>query len=227
MNSLYLTILITAIALVFPDKMNMKQKEISQKEKLQTEWKLAKIVKDMPHGIILAGKPEIVDTKYGDAVAFNGSSDGIFLDKMPLSDLTEFTIEVIFQPESGGNFEQRFLHCGEIQGDRVLLELRSTGTDWYFDAFIKVADQNCTLIEPKLHHPLDKWYHVAYVIDNGKLTTFINGEKELEGKIIMSPLKGDKTSIGVRQNEVSWFKGNIYMIRITGEALHPEGFIKN
>jgi hypothetical protein len=227
MNSLSLTILTAAFALIFPDEMNMKQKERSQIDKFQTEWILAKIIKDMPQGIELAGKPEIVDSKYGDAVAFNGSSDGIFLNKMPLSGLTEFTIEVIIQPHSGGNFEQRFLHCGEIQGDRVLLELRSTGTNWYFDAFIKVGDQNYTLIEPKLLHPLDNWYHVAYVIDNGKLTTYINGKKELEGKIIMSQLKGDKTSIGVRQNEVSWFKGNIYKIRITGDALQPESFIKN
>jgi hypothetical protein len=227
MNSLLLTILSAAFLLIFPDEMNMKQKDRSQTVKFQTEWKLAKIFKDMPQGIELSGKPEIVDSKYGKAVFFNGLSDGIFLNKMPLSGLTEFTIEVIFQPQSGGNFEQRFLHFGETQGDRVLLELRSTGTDWYFDAFIKVADQNCTLIEPRLLHPLDKWYHVAYVIDNGKLTTYINGIKELEGNIIMSPLKGDKTSIGVRQNAVSWFKGNIFKIRITGEVLQPESFIKH
>jgi hypothetical protein len=227
MNSLSLTILIAVFALIFHDGMNMKKKERSQTDKFHTEWNLAKIIKDIPQYLELAGKPEIVDSKYGDAVAFNGLSDGIFLNKMPLSGLTEFTIEVIFQPQSGGNFEQRFLHCGETQGDRVLLEIRSTGTDWYFDAFIKVADQNCTLIEPRLLHPLDKWYHVAYVVNNGKLTTYTNGKKELEGNVIMSPLKGNKTSIGVRQNEVSWFKGNIYKIRITGEALQPGSFIKN
>jgi hypothetical protein len=144
---------------------------------------------------------------------------------MPLTGLDQFTIELIFQPASGGNFEQRFMHLGEVQGDRVLLELRSTEAGWYFDGFIKVGEQNCTLIDPQLLHPLDQWYHVAYVVDKGKLATFVNGKKELEGNIVMAPVKGDKTSIGVRQNGVSWFKGAIYKIRITNEALTPGNFM--
>jgi hypothetical protein len=197
----------------------------TEKKSVNTEWIFSKLIEKMPEDARLAGKPEIVKCKYGKAVAFNGSSDAIFLERMPLRGLKQFTIEMIIQPQSGGNFEQRFLHCGEIQGDRVLLELRSTQTDWYFDAFIAVGEQKCTLIDPRLLHPLDQWYHVAYVIDNGKLETYVNGKKELEGNVILSPLKGDKTSIGVRQNEVSWFKGAIYSIRITGKALIPEYFM--
>lgn len=53
---------------------------------------------------------------------------------------SHFTIEVIIQPASGGNFVQRFLHCGEVQGDRVMFELRSTLTNWHFNAFIKAGD---------------------------------------------------------------------------------------
>jgi hypothetical protein len=45
---------------------------------------------------------------------------------MPLAGLEQFTVEMIYNPYSGGNFEQRFLHCGEANGDRLLLELRST-----------------------------------------------------------------------------------------------------
>jgi len=131
--------------------------------------------------------------------------------------------------DSGGTFEQRFFHCGEIQGGRVLMETRSTKTDWYFDAFLNSGTpegDKLTLIDSLKIHPLDKWYHVAFVIDRGKLQTYINGEKELEGKISMTPLVGGKTSIGVRQNEVSWFKGAIYKIRITPKALSPVGFMK-
>ncbi len=220
-----MTIVIGAIAIIFPNELNMTQKKTPQIRNVSTEWILAKMVLKMPEEMKFAGKPEIVKCKYGKAVAFNGSTDAIFLEKMPVTGLQQFTIEMIIQPQSGGNFEQRFLHCGETQGDRILLELRATQTDWYFDAFIAVGEQKCTLIEPKLLHPLDQWYHVAYVIDNGKLETYVNGIKELEGKVILSPLKGGKTSIGVRQNEVSWFRGAIYGIRFTAKALTPKDFM--
>lgn len=223
MKSAFILILFSAFGIVIPNKLYMTNRSNSR---TITEWNLASIAGKLPEGSRIAGKPQIVRSTYGKAVAFNGSTDAIFLEEMPLSGLSQFTIEMIFQPQSGGGFEQRFLHCGETQSDRILLELRATETDWYFDAFIATGDQKCTLIEPKLLHPLDKWYHVAYVIDNGKLETFVNGIKELEGKIIMAPLKGGKTSIGARQNEVSWFRGSILKIRFTGKSLTPQDFMK-
>jgi len=191
----------------------------------KTEWILSNLITTKTEGIRITGNPQVIDCKYGKAVLFNGSTDGIFLDQMPLDGLKQFTIEVIFRPESGGNFEQRFFHCGEVKGSRVLLELRSTQTDWYFDAFITSGDQKKTLIEPKLIHPLDQWYHLAFVIANGKQKTYINGIKELESQIEIVPLQGGKTSIGVRQNEQSWFKGGISKIRISPEALSPASFM--
>jgi len=197
----------------------------SVRDNRPTEWLLSDLVENKTDSVQIKGKPGIVDFKNNQAIFFNGSSDAIFLESMPLTGYEQFTIEVIFRPASGGNFEQRFFHCGEVQGDRVMLELRSTVTDWYFDAFIKAGPGQHTLIEPELLHPLDQWYHIAFVIDHGKLETFVNRKKELEGKIEMTPLKNGKTSIGVRQNEVSWFKGAIYKIRITPEALVPENFM--
>ena len=205
--------------------MGKAQQTKTEKKSVTTEWIFSRLIEKMPEGVRLAGKPEIVKCKYGKAVAFNGSSDAIFLERMLLTGLNQFAIEMIIQPQSGGNFEQRFLHCGEIQGDRILLELRATQTDWYFDAFVAVGEQKCALIDPNLLHPLDQWYHLAYVIDNGNLKTFVNGKKELEGNVIFSPLKGGKTSVGVRQNEISWFRGAIYSIRFTGKALTPENFM--
>jgi hypothetical protein len=191
------------------------------------DWILSKLIEKPAEGIYLKGNPEIIDCPYGKAVRFNGESDGIFLHQMPLAGVEQFTIEVVFKPESGGNFEQRFFHCGEIRGDRVLLELRATQNDWYFDAFINSGEQKMTLIDPAMLHPLDRWYHVAYVVDRGKLTTYIDGEKELEGKIDLSPLRTGNLSLGVRQNEQSWFKGAIYQIRISPVALDVNDFIKN
>jgi len=72
---------------------------------------------------------------------------------------------------------------------------------------------------------LAQWYHVAFVVDHGHLTTYINKQKELDGTIIFSPIQTGKTSIGVRLNEQSWFKGAISQIRISPEALIPTGFL--
>ena len=172
-----------------------------------------------------SGNPNPIDCKYGKALGFNGQNDGVFLEEMPLLGMDEFTIEVLFYPESGGNFEQRFFHTGEIRGDRVLLEIRTDTSSWYFDAFIQSGNQKMTLIDPKFLHPLNQWYHIAYVVNQGKLCTYINGKKELEGAITFSPIQTGKTSIGVRLNEQSWFKGAISQIRISPKALKSNDFL--
>jgi hypothetical protein len=190
-----------------------------------TEWVLSDFILKDTNGIKIKGNPVIVNCKYGKAVQFNGSCDGIFLEPMPLKGLEQFTIEVIFHPDSGGNFEQRFFHCGEVKGNRVLLETRSTKEGWYFDAFIKSEISQKALIDPNLLHPFNYWYHVAFVISKGKIETYINGQNELEYNMDILSIKGGKTSIGVRQNEQSWFKGAIYKIRISPEPLTPDKFI--
>ena len=203
----------------------LSQKKLSALKSDRTEWFVSDLVQSGAEGIRIVGSPKIDKCKYGNALSFNGSTDGIFLDQMPLAGLKQFTVEAIVRPECGGNFEQRFFHCGEILESRLLLELRSTQTDWYFDAFIKSGDQKKTLIDSTLIHPLDRWYHLAFIINRGKLTTYVNGKKELEAKIDFVPLQSGKTSIGVRQNELSWFKGAIYKIRITPKALKSNYFM--
>lgn len=225
MSKISLYIAFSILVVITPNHLIMKQKSKAERKSVSTEWILSKLAENMPKDAKIKGKPVIVKCKYGEAVFFNGTADAIFLDSIPLTGMEQFTVEVILQPASGGNFEQRFLHMGEVQGDRVLMELRSTPAGWYFDAYIKAGDQQSTLVEPKLLHPSDQWYHLAYVIDHGKLATYVNGVKELEANIHLVPLKGGKTSIGVRQNEVSWFKGAIYKIRITPEALKPDNFM--
>lgn len=219
--------LIPAIFLIFLPFLSIGQK-IDKKhspETTVTEWLPAELMHSEKRNITISGNPELIDCKYGKALHFNGSTDGVFLKQMPFSGLKQFTIEVLFYPESGGNFEQRLLHLGEIRGNRVLFETRSNTTDWYFDAFIFSGDQKKTLIDSTLLHPFNQWYHLAYVVNRGKLTTFINGEKELESQIKFTPLRSGKTSIGVRQDQRSWFKGAIYKIRITPEALNPSEFM--
>jgi len=226
MNQICNIIFFCILTVISPYQGNKIQKCKSERKSRSTEWLLSDLVVRTNDSIQIKGKPQIVNFGNSKAVSFNGSSDAIFLESMPLRGFEQFTIEVIFRPASGGNFEQRFFHCGEVQGDRVMLELRSDQTSWYFDAFIKSGISQQTLIEPRLLHPLNQWYHLAFVIDSGRLTTFVNREKELEGKIDISALKSGKTSIGARQNEVSWFRGAIYKIRITSEALQPQNFME-
>ncbi len=191
-----------------------------------SDWMLNDLVLSSVSGIRIAGKPESINCKYGKALLFNGSSDGVFLDQMPLEGLEKFTIEIIICPHSGGTPEQRYFHSGDVKGNRVLLELRSTPDGWYLDAFVKSGNEQKTLIDPALKHPLDQWAHIAFVVEHGKQQTFINGIKELESSIEFAPLHGGRTSIGVRQSETSWFRGEIYEIRISGDALVPSQFLR-
>lgn len=192
-----------------------------------TEWTISSLLNQKTDSVKVLGSPTTVSTKYGKAVEFNGKNDAIFIDKMPLAGLEVFTVEMIFNPYSGGNFEQRIFHCGEITNSRVLLELRSVSKGWYFDAFIKAGIGKHTLIDSTLIHPHNQWCHVAFVVNHGQLTTYINGKKELEGKINMTIFFSGKTSIGVRQTENSWFKGIIYKIKITPKVLSPRQFMKH
>jgi len=195
------------------------------KESSLTEWFLGDLVQSDTTFMHLAGKPATIGCKYGKALLFNGLTDGIFLDQMPLAGLAAFSVEVVICPYSGGTFEQRYFHCGELRGNRVMLELRSTNANWYLDAFVQSGDQKKTLIEPTFLHPLDQWAHIAFVVDHQTQTTYVNGKKELESHLLIEPLQAGKTSVGVRQNKISWFKGAIYEIRISASALKPEQFL--
>ena len=225
MSKISLYMVLGILAVFLPNHMIMKQKSKAENKTAPTEWVISNLKEKMQGKIRVAGNPGTVKCKYGEAVSFNGSSDGLFIENMPLEGLEQFTVELIFEPQSGGSFEQRFFHCGEVQGDRVLIELRATSEQWYADAFIKTGNDQLTLIDTKLLHPLDKWYHLAYINDNGKFSVYINGRKELEGLLNAAVLRSGNTSLGMRQNEVSWFKGAIYKIRISPKALKPEDFM--
>ncbi|WP_163707337.1 LamG domain-containing protein [Mangrovibacterium lignilyticum] len=174
----------------------------------------------------ISGSPKLVDSPYGEAVWFNGDNDGIWLDELPLKGLTEFTVEMIFCPDSTqAPFEQRMLHIGEDRGDRMLLELRAVDGNWYFDGYAASGTNKKALIEEKLTHPLGDWYHVAFVVSPEKLTTFVNGKQELSEDFSFLPIQTGATSIGSRIDKRSWFKGVIYKIRISPIQLKPNEFM--
>jgi hypothetical protein len=177
-------------------------------------------------GVTIAGHPTTVSSPFGSAVHFDGKQDGLFLEKSPLLNLRQFTVEVVFKPDPKGQFEQRFIHMGEVNRDRMMLELRLTPENqWYLDAHIRSGDTAKTLIDPKLLHPAGEWTHIALVVDDGKMDTYVGGKHELEGRVPFSPFKTGGASIGVRMNKVSWFLGTIARIRVTPRCLAPSEFI--
>lgn len=192
------------------------------------EWRLS-VLNDSPSpGETKEGDPKTIDSPFGKAVSFDGAHDGIFLSTNPLESLTRFTVEVFFRPDAKAPQEQRFLHMGDIRTERLLLETRVTEDDqWCLDAFLRSADSSRTLIDRSKLHPTGKWYHVAFVVDNGTMNVYVDGKLELNGEVKFSPMKAGRTSIGVRMNKVSWFKGAIYKVRVTPRCLRPAEFMKS
>lgn len=158
---------------------------------------------------------------------FDGAHDGLFVDALPLEGAAAFTIELLFCPSADGPREQRFLHLQDAEGRRGLLELRTDDQGrWWLDAFLRATnspqDPGVVLIDPKLSHPMGQWYWVAMRYDGKRMTSFVNGVQQLEGELSGMRFGKGKTSIGVRQNLVSWFKGAIREIRFHAEALPAE-----
>ncbi len=187
-------------------------------------WQLPKLINSKNREVTKVGCPQNVNDDVVASVSFDGIDDGIFIDTMPLKGLSSFTVEAVFFPQKEGSFEQRFLHIGEVRGDRILLEIRANADCWYFDSYICAGGNKIALIDSLQTHPFDRWYHVAFVVDAGKLASYVNGNKELSGSVEITPLMTGKTSIGMRLNKVSWFKGKIAAIKISPKAIEPEKF---
>jgi len=173
------------------------------------------------------GQPEVIKTAWGKAILFNGTDQGLVLEASPVAGLKAFTVEAIFRPDAGGAKEQRWLHVqGDSRDDRVLLEIRLDGDQWFLDTFIKSGEDRCTLYAEKFKHPLGKWYHIALVFDGQTMTHYVDSQAEMSGPLTMTPLVQGKTSLGVRMNRVYWFKGAISKVRFTDRALKTNEFMK-
>jgi len=190
------------------------------------EWELGLLGPGMK-GLTTEGNPRPVDCRYGKALQFDGIGDALFIHSNPLAHLRQFTVEIVFRPDSNGKREQRFLHIGDLRRDRLMVETRVTKDHrWYLDAHLRSGDSAKTLIDSTKVHPTDRWCHAAVTVDNGMMVTYVNGIRELAGGIPFTPFTGGQASIGVRQNKVYWFKGSICKIRITPRALKPSEFLK-
>lgn len=193
---------------------------------VKVDWKISDLLNDAD-SVELFGSPETAeDASVKGAVKFDGD-DGIFLNYNPLTGLNKFTIEVIFYPNSGGKSEQRFLHFGKSDSNRVLFETRLIKNNkWYFDAFTKSGKSEAALLDSAYLHKVNQWHHAALVFNNGNMKTYVNGSLELTGEIEFVPFGKGKTSLGVRMNKKFWFEGEIARVRIVNESLSPADFLK-
>lgn len=178
------------------------------------------------HPTTVIGDPKVTKAPGGKAVLFDGVGDGLQVNANPIAGARAFTIEAVFRPDAGGAKEQRWLHVQDSAADnRVLLETRTAGGEWFLDTFIKSGAGSRTLYAENFRHPLGRWYHVALVYDGAVMRHYVDGREELSGPLAVGPLGEGRTSIGVRLNRVHWFKGAVGRVRFTPRALAPREFM--
>ncbi|MDO8545196.1 MAG: LamG domain-containing protein [Opitutaceae bacterium] len=185
-------------------------------------WRLEDVKRVASHAPTVLGQPRVVIEEGRRALRFNGSSDGLMIDHNPLAGSRAFTIEVRFKPDADGPAAQRFVHLEDTAENRALVETRVTpDKQWYLDTFLysKPTDKGVTLVDKSKLHPCGRWYWAALVYDGKVMSHFVDGKKELEGAIAYGPMTEGRTSVGVRLNQVFWFKGAIAELRFHPRAL--------
>jgi hypothetical protein len=170
----------------------------------------------------ILGSPQVISTSQGPAIQFNGRSDGLILPVNPIKGWARFTIQVLFKPESPGPEEQRYLHIQTDAGPRGLMELRLYDKAWALDAFLLSGQSQKALFDKAKLNPADRWTWVAMTYGQGKITSYVDGVQQLEGEVTVAPMGEGKISLGVRQNKVAWFKGQMRQVRFDPEALSAE-----
>lgn len=192
------------------------------------EWRLDSLQAIGGHVVTVIGAPRLVSTPVGQALEFNGASDGIVVDANPIKGLRQFTIEVLFEPAVDGPPEQRFLHMQETGTEnRALLETRMLeGGSWCLDTFLRYDTASRTLIDRARSHTAGAWHVASLVFDGRDMTHYVDGEREASGPVDFKPLGPGSTSIGVRMNRVSWFKGRIARVRVTPATLEAGALMK-
>jgi len=188
-------------------------------------WKIDNLNEIGGQPVTVMGNPQLIAAP--GAVLFDGIDDGLVVKTNPIAGARAFTLEAIFRPDANGSKEQRWFHIQQDNSEnRVLLETRLIGEEWFLDTFIKSGENSRPLYAENFKHPVGVWYHVALVYDGKEMRHYVDGKLELSGPLIISPLDQGQTSIGVRMNRLYWFKGAIRKARFTAKALAPNDFMR-
>jgi len=172
------------------------------------------------------GMPSVDESPYGPALCFSGD-DGIVLAKNPLEGWAAFTLQVLFRPdpvlpEEEALSEPRFVHIETDAADRATVEARVNPTQFYLDTFISSTGQSKTLIDAARVHPVGQWHWAALSYADGTMRHYVDGIEDASASLTAAPLGPGKTSLGVRQNRLYWFKGCIRELRFAPRALPAE-----
>lgn len=175
----------------------------------------------------IIGDPLVIDVPGGKAVLFDGTDDGLVVNANPIAGARAFTVEAVFRPDANGAKEQRWFHIQQDKSEnRVLLETRLVGDQWFLDTYIRSGESNRALFAENFKHPVGVWYHIALVFDGAEMRHYVDGKLEMSGPLSIAPLESGQTSIGVRLNRVFWFKGAVRKARFTARALAPAKFME-
>jgi hypothetical protein len=178
------------------------------------------------HRTLVVGDPRVIDTPLGRAVEFDGVDDGLFVQAHPLAGATAFTWEAVFRPD-GGARAQRWFHLQEEGSPtRLLFEIRVVDDHWFLDAYAYSRTGERALMNKAALHPVGRWYHVAAVYDGTTFSNYVDGVKQGEARIALAPQREGWTAVGVRINQVDYFKGAVHSSRFTRRALAPAEFLR-
>jgi xylan 1,4-beta-xylosidase len=192
-----------------------------------TTWRLDNLASVSNDRIEVIGAPTVEATGIGPAVRFNGQSDGLLIARNPLEGLARFTVEVLFAVDAEGPVEQRFLHVQESATDsRALVELRLNQGRFALDSYLRRPDAQLTLLDPARTHAADVWHVATMTFDGRAMRHYVDGVEQGAGEVAFLPMSAGRTSIGVRQNRVSWFKGRIHTVRVSPGVLAAAQFLK-
>jgi hypothetical protein len=124
-------------------------------------WEIDNLSKVGGYPISIFGNPTVKQFPEGKAILFDGIDDGLIVQGCPIDKSSEFTIEIIFKPDSSfpKNVEQRFLHIQNPNLDhrRMLLELRlSEKNRWIMDTHVRADSALLTSLAKEFPHPVDR-----------------------------------------------------------------------
>ncbi len=192
-----------------------------------TTWRLDNLANLGADAVEVIGAPAVTATEIGPVVQFNGRTDGLLIRRNPLENAPRFTIDVLFSVDPDGPVEQRFLHIQDTAADnRALVELRLNGGRWALDSYLRYGAAQRTLLDPARTHAASSWQVVSTTFDGRSMRHYVNGVEQGAGEVAFLPMAAGQTSIGVRQNRVSWFKGRIHTVRISPAVLRPAQFLR-
>jgi len=218
--------LMTVVGLLIPFLLSAQQTDYPR----SVIWNVDNLSTIGGHPVTVFGGPFVRQFKEGRAVEFDGIDDGLVVQGCPINGSSSFTIEIIFMPYASfpNNVEQRFLHVQnpKLGSRRALIETRLTDkNEWFVDTHIRADSAFLTCFAEKFPHPVDQWYHVVLVYENGVGRHYVNGAEEMSGRVPYIPVEEAQVSLGMRMNRVSFFKGAIRSVAMTGRALRPEEFL--